>query len=214
VSAQHGDLVTEQQNVGFLASASGQGHLEKFRTYYRNLAVWLSPPALIRCMNRRHLWWTVFDSRVVEAVATTSTVSLREADPRLLWGIDKQARDVLGRLTTACQTIRLILDFLPQHIPPRLLEQIDPWLPREPERLEDSEAVAYFDPSPLLHMALGGAIVALHERFTEVGEYEPDELDSVLDDVTALGARVGVDRARETARNAAAAFRALLEPNP
>lgn len=188
---------------GFLASTAGQAHLSQIRTYYRNTATWISPASRIRCMNRWLIWRLVWHSRVLEAVATTSAVSLREAHPTLLWGIGKQARDVLGRRTGACQTTRLVLDLIVELLPPELVLDFDPWSPQSPGRPDGPEPIPWFDPSPVLDLALGGAVAAVHERYADADRIDTDELDEVIDELVVRGARLGIARARETAKAAA-----------
>ncbi len=41
---------------GFNASVSGQVILQRIQNYYRNVAIWLAPPAAQQCMFRRYYW--------------------------------------------------------------------------------------------------------------------------------------------------------------
>lgn len=187
------------KDLGFLATAAGQAHLAQIQAYFRNVATWISPASSIRCMNRWWLWDLVWHQRVVEAVATAAHLELRQAHPYLLWGIGKQARDVLGRRTSSCQSVRLVLDLVWQEALPKLIPEIDPWLPRE-WREPEPDKVAWFDPSPLLDLALGGAIASVHEAFSGEERPDPDRLEKVLDEVLGRGVELGLEHALETAR--------------
>ncbi|RJK94751.1 hypothetical protein D5H78_13005 [Vallicoccus soli] len=199
------------KDSGFLATPAGASHLARVRTYYRNTATWISPPGLLRCMNRRLLWDLVWHHRVVEAVATTAEVDLRRAHPVLLWHIGKQARDVLGRRTSACQSVRLVLDLVWQEALPELFPEVDPWLPRDLESRPAPQQVPWFDPSPVLDLALGSAVTAVHQAFAEDEQVDQDSLDERLDEVLARGVAVGLERARESAREALEQLDALVQ---
>jgi hypothetical protein len=188
------------KNQGFLASAAGQSHLAQVLRYFRNIATWISPADAIRCMNRRLLWDLVWNHRVVEAVATADRVNLAEAHPALLWHIGKQARDVLGRRTSTCQTTRLVLDLVWAEALPKRFPEIDPWLPREPRRRPEPDAVPWFDPTPLLDLSLGAAVTAVHEAFAEAERHDEEALDERLDEALTRGVSVGLELARRTAR--------------
>lgn len=199
------------KNQGFLATAVGQAHLAQIRTYYRNIATWISPPSALRCMNRRLLWDLVWHHRVVEAVATANEVELATAHPVLLWHIGKQARDVLGRRTSTCQTVRLVLDLIWAEALPKLFPEVDPWLPREERRRPEPESVGWFDPSPVLDLALGAAVTAVHEAFAGDERLDEEGLDKQLDEVLSRGVALGLDLARQTARESAEQLDALVQ---
>ncbi|WP_380165170.1 hypothetical protein [Jannaschia sp. R86511] len=199
------------KNQGFLATAAGQAHLARIRTYYRNIATWISPPDSIRCMNRRLLWDLVWQDRVLEAVATADRVELAKAHPVLLRHIGKQARDVLGRRTSTCQSVRLVLDLVWAEALPKLFPEIDPWLVREPVRRPEPERVPWFDPSPVLDLALGAALTAVHEAFADEERLDEDSLDKRLDEVLARGVALGLERARDSARESLEELDALVQ---
>ncbi len=180
---------------GFLSSTSGQEYFEDIKAYYRNLAVWLSRPERIRCMNSRLHWSLLWDERVLEAVLTRTDVALANTDLHVVRLIGVHARDVLGRLAGRCQSVRLVLDLI-QRRWPRLIPEIDPWWP-EPEPLRESfDGVGWLDASPLFDIALGGALLALREAFPEPDEkalagLEPERLEKVLQG----GAETAIERA-------------------
>ncbi|MEQ6901704.1 hypothetical protein [Nocardioides sp. YIM 152588] len=198
------------KNVGFLASAAGQDHLDAIKTYYRNIATWISRPSLIRCMRRRWLWWLVAHSRAIESVATASRVDLREAHVSLLFGIGKHARDVLGRSTSSCQSLRIVLDLIAPHLP-TLVRRFDPWDPGPKRPPRGPDPVPWFDPTRYVDIVLGGAVVAMYERLSEASpeEIESGKLDEVMDEALAEGARVALEAARRSAAEAMDELKAL-----
>jgi hypothetical protein len=200
------------KNVGFLATSRGLGHLADIKNYYRNLAVWLARPDLISCMNRRILWATIFDGRVVEALATVYELRFDQADVRLFWDIGKHARDVLGRTTSVCQSRRLILDLIEELIPFDLFAKLDPWIPREPPEPEPPgpDPSPWFDPTPVLDAALGGAILALRDEFLEADRDKVNDVEDVVDRVARRGVDAALRRAFNDASTAAEGFRRLV----
>lgn len=195
------------KDVGFMATATGQAHLEDIKAYYRNLGIWLARPALISCMNRRILWASIFDGRVVEAVTTVYEVPFHRATLKLLWDIGKHARDVLGKATSVCQTRQLIIDLIAELVDIRLMEKIDPWWPGPPP---EPDPFPWFGLEPVLDAALGGAILALRDEFLEV---EPDKLQNAedrFDDVARNGVDAAVRRTFENAVEGAGRFAELI----
>lgn len=187
------------KDVGFLATAEGVSHMEDIKTYHRNIAVWIARPELIRCMNRRILWQTIFDGRVVEALATAYEIRFHQADIKLFWDIGKHARDVLGRATSTCQGRQLIIGLFEDLIDPGLLVRLDPWWPGPPP---DPDPIPWFDPTPVLDAALGGAIMALRDEFLDVDPRKVDRVEEAFDDIARRGVEAAV---RETLRDAAEA---------
>jgi hypothetical protein len=169
----------QPKRVGFLWSAAGQQHLENIKAYFRNLAIYLARPANISCMRSRMLWSLIYSHRVLEAVLTTRDVKLAEVQPKTLHLIGTHARDVLGRLAGHCQSVRIVIDLIPQRWR-ELIPQIDPWVvPEQPFR---DDGVPWSDVTPALDIALGGALVALNEAFRM-----PDfERDPKIDDAAIL----------------------------
>jgi hypothetical protein len=148
---------------GFLASPEGRGHLEKIKSYYRNIAVWDLPRLGPRLLSAQS---------VVGLALPTSHHGGRDDDARPLAPRGecltvvrdrRHARDVLGQVTSRCQTERLIIDLVLREIPELILE-IDPWEPPPPDP-DPEPRLPWLDPTPLLSIALGGALVALRDAF-------------------------------------------------
>jgi hypothetical protein len=212
------------KDVGFLASPQGQSHLDDIKNYYANLAVWLARPELIACMNRRILWATIFDGRVIEAVATTYEVNFEKARFHLLWEIGKHARDVLGRATSVCQGRRLIIDLIRPYIRPEILVRVDPWIPKPPWPDPEPEPGPFppgpdpgpwFDPTPLIDAALGGALVALRDEFLDADVRGAAKgFEKRFDQVVEKAVAVTLERATEHARGSLEAGLRLFEGGP
>ena len=183
--------------LGFLRSPAGQAALENIKSYYRNLAVWLSPPERIQCMNSRLLWHVMSDGRVLESVLTTRSVGIERVNVRALSLIGRHARDVLGRFVSRCQSQRIILDLIADI--PDLVAQVDPWDPVINDKDEEGDDLPLFDLTPMLDAALGGSLVMLNEQFPDgdVADLEKLRTEEVLG-VARKGAGVALQRARQS----------------
>lgn len=180
------------KQLGFLFSASGQAHLDDIKAYFSNLAVWLAPAPLIACMNRRIWWMTILKGRVIEAVSTKYTVTLGKSSIYHIWAVGNHARDALGRLTSVCQSRRLILDLIYPLIRPEIYKLIDPWWPEPPP----DPRPPWFGLEPLLDAAAGASAIALRETFLE-GDGKQEITDETFDRVSLGGAQMGLDAALE-----------------
>lgn len=188
-----GAPIGDPKRVGYLASPAGVAHLEQIKTYYRNVAVWLARPSQIVCMQRRLNWGLLWTDRVMEAVLTRANVSLAKLDARLLLDIGRHARDVLGQYVGQCQGRRLILYIVAPLFPKPWLDLIDPWRPVPPQGPAQEP-----DPVPVGRSGvdprhrLGGALVALREKFPNPDSCQHDEIEKEMDEIAARGARVAV----------------------
>ncbi len=195
---------TEVKGRGFLASPAGEAHFEAIKAYYRNIAVWIAPPPLHRCFRWKLIWSLLYQHRVLEAVLATPEVGLDRADATLLYEIGIHARDVLGRVTSRCQSLQIVLDLVLPEIP-RLIPKIDPWAPPPPE--PGPPFPPFADPGPLLDIALGGVLLALREEFPlpniEVREAVDERGDAVVERVAAVGVRLGLRSFQEGLGNVA-----------
>lgn len=183
--------------LGFLKSPAGEAALEDIRTYYRNLAVWLSPPERIQCMNSRLLWYAMSNGRVLESVLTTRSVGIERVNVRALSLVGRHARDVLGRFVSRCQSQRIILDVIADI--PELIAEIDPWNPVVDDKRGDEDDLPLLDLAPMLDAALGGSLVMLNEQFPDgdVEDMEKLRTEEVLG-VARKGAAIAFDRARQS----------------
>jgi hypothetical protein len=191
---------TSVKGRGFLASPAGEAHFEEIKAYYRNIAVWISPVAAHRCFRSRLFWGLLYHHRVMEAVLTTPNITLERTNVRLLWEIGTHARDALGKAASQCQSLRFMLDLLWPEIP-ELIPEIDPWAPIPPEPIPPPPP-PWVDPTPLLSIALGGALVALREAFpfpdVTIGEEVDARADEVIERGAAIAVREGLQSLEET----------------
>lgn len=189
----------DPKKAGFLSTPAGVAHLEQIKTYFRNIAVWLSRPALLTCMRRRLKWGLLRVDRVMEAVMTTADVPLAGLNARILLDIGRHARDVLGRYVGACQTTMLVLADVRPLFPPPWWGLIDPWQPLPPDGPQPGpDPVPWVDPEVVLDIALGGALAALREQFPNPNAGELDAVEGVMDEVSARGVRVAAGMALDS----------------
>lgn len=187
------------QREGFLFSATGQAHLEQIKTYYRNLAVWLSRPSQIVCMQRRLKWGLLWTGRVMEAVMSRTDLPLAKLNARNLLDIGRHARDVLGQYVGACQARKLILYEIGPLVPKPWLDLIDPWQPVPPRGpVPVPDPVPWVDPEILLDIVLGGVLAALREKFPNPDPKQLDAVEKAMDEVSAHGVKVAIGLALES----------------
>lgn len=190
----------DPKRVGFLHSAAGQAALSDIKAYFRNLAIWLSPPARIRCMNSRLLWSLVWNERVLEAVLTARNIGIERVGAQTLSLIGQHARDALGRYASRCQSVKLVIDLF--EFNRELIPEIDPWRPRlADDKTFDDDDLPVFDFGPALDAALGGALVAIGGEFDRL---DPKRMEALEGEqvmaVAQKGAQIAFDRARGSIR--------------
>jgi hypothetical protein len=149
------------KHLGFLSSPQGQEVLRKIQHYYVNTAVWLAPPALVRAMNDTIWWDLVWSDRLVEATVLDPATRLNDVRLHEFFEIGSQARDVLGRRATVCRSLHFVFPYLDE-VWEEFVPWVNPWDPVIRERLPE---LPWIDPSPLVSVALGGALVALREAY-------------------------------------------------
>jgi hypothetical protein len=182
----------DPKRFGFLVSPAGQVHLNNIKSYYRNIAVWISRPSNLSCMRNRLLWELIWHHRVLEAVMTRPDISIARADVGLLYEIGKHARDVLGRYAGQCQSRRLAIDILTPFLAVDLVIRLDPWWEMEEKELA-ADLVPWYDPEPVLDTALGGALLALREEFLHPRADDVERAEKMLDSVVYRGVQTALD---------------------
>jgi hypothetical protein len=188
---------TEIKGRGFLASASGEAHFEAIKNYYRNIAIWIAPPDAHRCFRRKLIWALLYQHRVLEAVLAIPNLPLDRAGATVLFEIGVHARDVLGRAASRCQALQILLDLVRPTFP-ELIPEIDPWRPPPPE--PGPPLPPFTDPTPLLDIALGGALLALREEFPLPNVDIRDAVDERGDAAIERGVTTGVELGRQSMR--------------
>jgi len=179
---------------GFLASPAGQKHFEEIKAYYRNIAVWISPTAKRRCMRRHVIWYLLWDHRLLEAVSAGTPLKLRGSSIDLILSVGRHARDAMGKFAGRCQTEVWLLDYLKWLLPQRIFEILNPWdIPKFDKRREiplpEPDPVPWFDPDPIMDIALGGGIIALREEFPEANPAVVTKAENSLDDILLSGSQ-------------------------
>ena len=64
------------KSMGFLHSAAGQAHYAQIKTYFTNIANWLTPRTKRKCFLHRTLWWLVNQGELLEELQRDNPVSL------------------------------------------------------------------------------------------------------------------------------------------
>jgi hypothetical protein len=189
----------DPKRYGLLATPAGQAAYEDIKAYFRNLAIWLARPERIQCMNAHFIWRLIMVDHVVESVMTAATIGIERASPYVLFGVGRHARDVLGRYSSRCQSLRLILDLVAENV--RIFPDIDPWRPRPPrerEELIEELDLPVLDGLPLLEAAFGGALVHAAQKLMELAPKRLDKLsDTDILGIAREGARIGYERSAE-----------------
>lgn len=189
-----GDVKAE----GFLHSASGQAHFEQIKHYFRNIALWIARPERVRCMNRHLLWHVLWSHRLVEAVSSHSRPILKQVSLDFIFDVGRHARNAIGRYASQCQSRRLMLDLIRPRLPDWVIDDLDPWRPMSGDR-PLPEPIPWVDPEPILDLALGGALLAVHETFPDLGPKTVKKAEKSLDEVADQGVELALSKAGRSA---------------
>lgn len=157
----------------------------EIKAYYHNVAAWLSPKPLQRCL--RNGGW-LFITRSYDILMTRR--DLAEVPDRLqyFWQLGVFARDALGRRAGRCQRTRWWLDLADLVKLPLVA---DVWGPRSPE----PDPPPWIDVDDLQTVLLGGAVHALTEAFADLDDIgDIEAVRQRADDIERV-ARDGADRA-------------------
>jgi len=199
--------LTSIKQQGFLASVSGQDHLDEIKTYFRNIAVWISPESRISCMNSRTIWDLLYNDRVIEAVSTRPDVTFEMSDVRHVYDVGRHARDALGNHASQCQSRRIAIDLLRPHLDEELIAELDPWRPKpEAEAQRRPMELPWTSPEPVLELGLGGALIALNEEFPDPGPEIREEAQEAFDEIVNYGVERTLGMAEETLDESAERF--------
>lgn len=131
---------------------------QQIKDYFQNAAIWLARPATQRCIRRRGFWLVAVHVDVLMALRTW------KLEPHERWEyffeVGAKAKDAFHRVAPQCQVLELIIDLLDRFM---FFERLRPWpLPiPDPPPLRFGQLI---DPDLLTTVALGGALVAVHER--------------------------------------------------
>lgn len=181
------------KNDGFLASPAGRQVLEKILNYFTNIAVWISPPERHRCY-RANLWrQTLFHDRVLEATLFDPAITIDRLPAHALALVGAHARDVIGERTSVCQTLSWHLDWF-RELKLADVRWLDPWDPatRFDENGKEPPLLPLFDPTPVLDIAVGGALVAMRAACPQPPEKFDAKLEKRLEAARSEGAKIAM----------------------
>ncbi len=182
------------KRAGFTSTAAGLDAFRDIQDYWRNIAIWLAPPAVQAEMFWRATWLVRWTWPAVEYLKT----------PELLFG--GPALDALGRVASRCQAVHWIVGALLEEVP-RFIDPGDPWRPRP---LRDDRQ-RYVNPAAVYEFAYRGALTALAEAYpTPTAEHQELEWQEIAKAGT-RGARRGLEQLVEETRVAAEALYAEVE---
>lgn len=164
---------------GFNDTPQGQAALERIRNYFRNVAIWLSPTAKLRCMALRASWNSLY--RYPLHADLTAKMPI--------WVIGHHAIDVLGKYAGQCNVIRwwpIIFERIPLE---RLLDPDNLKVPVESIHMLDE-------------FIMGGILQAMLDA-KESQKYDKRlPSDKVLMNIATKGAKAGVKELYEYINNA------------
>ena len=171
----------DPKSMGFLATPGGEAHFEQIKAYFKNLPIWLAPPATQVCMRNAWIWNTIrlpqlqeefrFEAMrgsLNELVAVGAAVSLFPS-------LD----------ASKCQRFQWTLDLVfPELIRPlpEIACMIEPCVrPKGPQ----PDPVPFMDGERVMHAALGQAALSMARRAHELeaanapGAPQADEVEAL-----------------------------------
>lgn len=185
----------DPKSIGFL-TPSGTAPYEEIKTYFRNIAVWIAPDRLRRCMRNGGIWLVVWQDRLLESLTSGVPTSLSKIPWADLLLIGRGARDALGNFAGQCQMEQWAVDILEPRIPRKIRDIIDPWPPDPPK--PEPNPPPWFNPEPLLDIALAGAVVAIRERFPDPNNINIKQAENEVEDLINSGVKAAVALSRES----------------
>ena len=154
--------------------------------YFRNVAVWLAPPATQTRMRLTGQVIGLFSPHMLER-----TLTIRELRPELFYLIGIEARDALGRIAPQCQVSIWLNDLVVAQIP-----QIRARL----ERMKMAEAPEPWEAyvmDRLLITALGGAMASLALAARKFDYLDVDAVIEGADKIAMEGLNMGMEFAQK-----------------
>lgn len=196
--------------TGFLAATDPNGpsfdpavvpEWEEIKSYFRNVAVWLAPPATQTCL-RNGGWLVALKNN--DVVMTLRRADVAVKDVAYFHQLGVKARDALGRLAAQCQRRVWLLDLFK-------LADLGPLLP---DPWETARPIPIPDPPPFIegvdleNVALGGAIHSLGMAFADETNLQR-VVDSESDRVAAIVRRGAAEATSMLLRDASVGLKAL-----
>lgn len=133
---------------------------EEIKSYFRNVAAWLVPPAKQTCL-RNGGWLVVLKNNDVAMTLRRADVVAK--DVAYFHQLGVKARDALGRLASQCQQRVWLVDLFKIASLGPLLP--DPWETARPREVPDP--APFVDGTDLENVVLGGAVHALGMLFAD-----------------------------------------------
>ena len=198
------------KQVGFPFSGSGQAAFEDIKSYFRNIGVWLAPPAKQLCMLVRILWTARWINPANMVFVGRGDDLNAEGEDVLVWGT--VAHDALARVAPQCLQVSFLPLILKKY---KLLREppvnlLDPWHPDL--RPEDDEQLPTMDRNVIVDAVLGGALRAIVARYPD-GRDDGIETERLEEDILAAaseGATIGLRRAATLTERAAGRMQQLV----
>jgi hypothetical protein len=152
------------KTLGFKATSSGLEALSDIKAYYRNIGTWIArPSALIRIFSAAA--WVALHSQPLNMLVSTRRIYTNKE----MVNIGSLALKNLHRIAPPCTFISALRAFQVEQDFPIHLPDPDPWT--NPHR-GDPPVV---DPSLILKISLGSAIVNLAKHRNKLESLEPNE---------------------------------------
>lgn len=184
-----------RKHNGFNDTASGQAALARIKNYYRNVAIWLAPPAKLRCMSARGLWGSLFRFPLMADIHLKMPI----------WVIGHHAINVLGNYAGQCN-VRWWWPLLVEKFP--LQELLDPERMRVPV-----DSLKMLD-----EFMIGGVLHTLLTAKTEKFKDGKAPSDKELLNLSERGIQVGtqallehINEAGKTSDHVAAVMKSALD---
>ena len=179
--------------LGFLATPAGQAVYDEIKSYYLNIALWISPSNKLRCIRNWGLYYLVLNHRLVELFHPSITLKTARLVDYLVIG--RHARDAIGKFAGQCQRTKWTWDFVLAEFPERIfIDMGDPWRPL-PDEDPDSPMLKDLTPRDLIDLdwvgdvTLGGAVLALREEAFPLNQKTLDNFDELGEKIATKGAR-------------------------
>lgn len=135
---------------------------EEIKAYFRNVAAWLAPPGMQRCL--RNGGW-IFVTRYYDILITRRSLESVTSLAKYYWQLGIFARDALGRRASQCQLTRWFIE-IAEWLDLRFIPDV--WGPRPPE----PDPPPWIDYKELEAVLVGGVVHALAEAFGDVDDVE------------------------------------------
>lgn len=166
---------------GFKASPSGLDALADIKTYYRNIGTWITrPEALTR--NFSGIAWAALHSQPLNMIVSRRRIYTNKE----IVHIGSLALESFRRVTPPCTFIAALRGFQAEQEFPIPIPDPDPW--SNPPRGDPP----VIDPSIILKIALGSAIVNLAKDRNKLESLEPEEAVSEIVGVVREGILTGL----------------------